>query len=778
MFIFYSFSFLAATCASATPATNSTIADFSASPVSGVVPLTVYFNDISTGNSTIQNWNWNFGDGSTSTEKNPTHTYNNAGKYTVKLTVQNTGGSYTATKSNYISVTNALRPPVAAFSASQSSGISPLTVVFTDKSTGSPASWSWNFGDRTYASIQNPTHIYYGVGTYTVSLTVTNTVGSNTSSSTINVSSVPAIVADFNSNVTSGRVPLNVQFNDLSTGNPTTWNWDFGDGTNSTLKNPLHIYQAIGTYTVSLRASNGTSVGFVTKTNYITAGNGLQAVFTAYPHQGVAPFTVQFNDTSMGTPTAWLWDFGDGNSSTLQNPTHLYTQAGSYAVKLTVTNNIGSNTSQTPLLVNVSSANTPVANFGANLTSGSAPLAVQFYDLSTGNPTEWEWDFNSDGQVDSNEQNPVYEFMYPGYYTVTLRAGNGTGWGNVTKINYITVGEGFQSNFTASPVEGGAPLQVQFTDSSVGNVTSWYWDFGDGTNSTDKNPTHMYSNLGSYSVTLNVSNSNQQSTLNLPDYIHVTGESDGSSSGGGGSDSSGTGSLIGAGGSPEPASNIAVKLQTQRYISAGNHIKFEFTKNATSLNFVEFDAKKTLGKTTTTIEQLKGRSILTPTDPVGKVYKYVNIWVGNNGTAIPGNIENATIEFMLSKAEIKMNETEKSTVILQRYEQGKWNSLNTFKIGEDDQYIYYQANTPGFSSFAITSAETMPIQENITPPTAFNISKPNNSYNDQLFIQGKQHVKSTATDSIDWSKYSSSIRFFVLFIVVLFIGLILREKRK
>ena len=105
-----------------------------------------------------------------------------------------------------------------------------------------------------------------------------------------------------------------------------------------------------------------------------------------------------------------------------------------------------------------------------------------------------------------------------------------------------------------------------------------------------------------------------------------------------------------------------MKLQTQRYIAAGNHIKFEFTKNATCIDCVEFDAKRTLGKTTTTIEQLKERSVLAPTDPEGKVYKYLNIWVGNSGIAIPENIENATVEFVISKAEIEMNETEEPTL--------------------------------------------------------------------------------------------------------------------
>jgi PGF-pre-PGF domain-containing protein len=262
----------------------------------------------------------------------------------------------------------------------------------------------------------------------------------------------------------------------------------------------------------------------------------------------------------------------------------------------------------------------------------------------------------------------------------------------------------------------------------------------------------------------------------LPGYITVTDTNGSSSSGGGGSVSTGTGSLAGTGGSPEPASNIAVKLQTQKYIAAGNHIKFEFTQGATCIDCVEFDAMRTLGKTTTTIEQLKERSVLAPADPAGKVYKYLNIWVGNSGIATSENIENATVKFVINKAEIEMNETEEPTIVLQRYEQGIWSPLNTIKTEEDEQYICYQANTPGFSTFAITSDEIKPIEEDVSQLNGKNVSQP--ILNNELSIQSKQPGKSEAAGNIDWSKYSGIIRFFILFIVVLFIGLALKEKRK
>jgi beta propeller repeat protein len=160
------------------------IADFSASPIYGKEPLKVAFSDKSTGKPALQKWS--FGDSTYSTTKNPMHTYNEAKKYTVSLTVKNAAGSSTATKSNCIVVT-ALTPPVASFSVPSASGKVPLTVKFTDKSKGSITSRSWNFGDKNTSTAQNPTHKYYKAGRYTVSLKVKNAAGTNTKTMSITV---------------------------------------------------------------------------------------------------------------------------------------------------------------------------------------------------------------------------------------------------------------------------------------------------------------------------------------------------------------------------------------------------------------------------------------------------------------------------------------------------------------------------------------------------------------------------------------------------------------
>jgi len=156
-------------------------AAFAGSPTSGMLPLEVAFTDQSTGGAT--SWSWTFGDGGTSTAQNPNHTYTSAGTYTVSLTVSNVYGSDDETKVNYITVTNP-PPPTAAFVGSPTNGYAPLTVGFTDQSTGGPTSWSWTFGDGGTSTAQNPSHQYASAGTYTVSLTATNTYGSDVETKT------------------------------------------------------------------------------------------------------------------------------------------------------------------------------------------------------------------------------------------------------------------------------------------------------------------------------------------------------------------------------------------------------------------------------------------------------------------------------------------------------------------------------------------------------------------------------------------------------------------
>jgi PKD repeat protein/subtilisin family serine protease len=160
-------------------------------------------------------------------------------------------------------------PPTADFSGSPTSGCVPLTVNFTDLSSGDITDWSWDFGDGGNSVLQNPSYIYQNPGTFTVSLTVTGPSGSDTETKTdyITVNDVPA--ADFSGSPTSGCAPLTVSFSDLSSGGPTSWSWDFGDGGSSLDQNPAYTFQNEGTFTVTLTASNACGSDIATKVDYI-----------------------------------------------------------------------------------------------------------------------------------------------------------------------------------------------------------------------------------------------------------------------------------------------------------------------------------------------------------------------------------------------------------------------------------------------------------------------------------------------------------------------------
>ena len=414
--------------------------------------------------------------------------------------------------------------PVASFVSNVNTGTAPLNVQFIDTTTNSPVSWAWSFGDGSTSATQSPVHTYSAAGTYTVTLTATNTAGSDTITQTgfIAISSAPtAPVASFASSVTAGTAPLSVQFVDSSTNSPTSWTWSFGDGGTSTVQNPAHTYSTEGTYTVTLTATNAGGSNTVTQAGYIVvsaASAAPVASFVSTVKTGTAPLSVQFVDSSTNSPTSWAWSFGDGNTSTLENPSHTYVTAGTYTVTLTATNAGGSNTVSNAGYITVTYV-VPVASFTSNVTSGTTPLYVAFTDTTTNSPTLWTWYFGDGGT--STEQNPIYEYTYAGTYTVTLTVANDAGSDTASTTGYITVTSVTSplASFTADVRSGTIPFTVQFTDTSSYTPTSWEWSFGDGSSSTEENPAHTYTTAGSYSVTLTATNAGGTNSATTSSYI-------------------------------------------------------------------------------------------------------------------------------------------------------------------------------------------------------------------------------------------------------------------
>jgi PKD repeat protein len=338
-------------------------------------------------------------------------------------------------------------------------------------------------------------------------------------------------VANITANVTSGVATLNVQFTGVSTGGEaTSWNWSFGDGTaNSTSQSPLHQYTTGGIYNVSLTVTNAFGSNTTTKTNYIKV---LATNFTGTPTTGTAPLSVAFNDTSTpyGNATTWAWNFGDGQQSTLQNITHVYTSAGSYNVTLNVTTDFTTGTKTATNYITVSNL-APAANFYGVPAWGSSPLDVSFYDISTnGTATSWEWQWG-DGTANGTTQNPTHQYTANGEYSVNMTATNAIGSSTKQRLAYIKVGTtgggggAMEAIFRSNTTGGIYPLPVQFTDLSTGGPETWNWSWGDATaNGTTQNPIHTYTGAGSYTVTLTVTNATQtpnSSTSSATNFIVV-----------------------------------------------------------------------------------------------------------------------------------------------------------------------------------------------------------------------------------------------------------------
>jgi PKD repeat protein/Zn-dependent protease len=246
-------------------------ADFYTSIQTGSTPLRTSFFDRSEGTLPLQ-YLWNFGDGTTSPERNPTHTYTANGNYTVTLTVKNSFGEDTRILPDFIAVGD---PPVPDFSATPPRGKIPLNVTFYDRTSGIPDSWVWDFGDGSSATLQNPTHTYLNPGVFSVTLLSGNKFGTGqiTKSGLINTGVVPEV--DFAAENRQGDPPLTVRFHDFSAGNPVSWSWDFGDGSTSREKDPVHTYTKEGSYTTSLHVKNAFGSDSLIRTDHIRVGNPL-----------------------------------------------------------------------------------------------------------------------------------------------------------------------------------------------------------------------------------------------------------------------------------------------------------------------------------------------------------------------------------------------------------------------------------------------------------------------------------------------------------------------
>jgi PKD repeat protein len=474
----------------------------------------------------VVSWFWDFDDvpsgvNNFSTEENPAHHFYTpvTKTYHVKLIVTDSLGC-----SDTLIGPVTVSKPVANFRV-ENSCIGEGTTFFDLSVSDSNfiASWSWDFGDPLSGSnsstLQNPVHIYNSAGDYFVILTVTNGNGCvATIGKTIHVSYPPSANWSY---IQPSCYPDATHFLDISvpqgTVPITNWLWDFGDGSTSTLKNPVHQYAAAGSYTVVLIVKNADSCqdDYSYQFNYYP---GPTAAFSHDPVLKCRKAVVTFNDLSVatfGNVSSWNWDFGDGSThSLIANPTHVYQTAGPFTVTLIVSDERGcSDTISHDILIN----ELPFPDFTADTAClGSSTL---FNNLTTGNDNSWLWDFGEPIQPllnNSTGKNPSHTYLNAGNFFVRLTVTNGNNCVKDT-LKKVTVVPLPVVNFSnSSPCSG---QLVQFTDQSIvyqGTIKHWHWDFGDplsGTSNTDttQNPTHVFSLATTYNVTLTIT-----STGNCP----------------------------------------------------------------------------------------------------------------------------------------------------------------------------------------------------------------------------------------------------------------------
>lgn len=393
----------------------------------------------------------------------------------------------------------------AAFTASTQQGCAPVIVQFNDASTGSPTWWRWDLGNGTVSFLQNPATTYFNPGTYSVKLVAGNDAhkDSVTLNGYITVHAQPAV--NFSASATSGCFPLPVQLSDLSdpgSGSISSWQWDFGDGVISTDQHPSHTYTSAGQFNISLRVRNSNGCEqTLTRTNYISLQNGVKAGFSfSSPNSCKAPSTIRFTNSSTGTGSLnYVWDFGDGQTSTEINPAHIYSANGTYTVKLIVRNATGC--ADSLIKVNTITIGNTNADFNtpAQICAGQ-PVTIS--NASVPAPGSSRWTF-SDGSS-STALHPVKTFAQAGSFSIKLVADFGNCKDSVTKVIQVIAKP--TAAFTATNVIGcKAPHTVDFTAQTPGAV-GYEWFFGDGSKGTEAAASHTYTANGSYAVKLVVTN--------------------------------------------------------------------------------------------------------------------------------------------------------------------------------------------------------------------------------------------------------------------------------
>ena len=535
------------------------VADFRANVTAGIAPLDVQFTDTSAGDG-VTSWQWIFSDdpGTVFTEQDPVHSFASTGTYTVNHSATNAAGTGWSNVTDYITVTSELPPaPAADFSADVTSGTAPLTVQFTDASTGSPTSWSWTFGDGGSSAEQSPSHTYSSAGTYTVNLTATNAGGSDSEEKTGYISvtapeartwTVGASGCDFtvlddalyNPSLNNGDTVLIYNGSYASTALVTKTITLTGEGADMVTIAPTGVsFSGAGTKVEGIRFNAGTTIAFSGADTLITHCN-----FTGFSTREsviISGQTITLDDNNFqNNPERFLSVSGSGHiisnnvfeaNGGLSNAATRFDGCSNVIItRNTFTNNtppaigLRCTTGNNSIYLNNFIGNSALYQFPTTPAPLPAAWNTASSDTRTGGmpfsgPLGNYYSSYSGADADHNG---VIDTAYTIGTNQTDNAPLAGPW--ETYFQGITAPA---SDFTANVTYGLAPLTVQFTDASTGHgITSYQWIFSDDPDQLfpEQDPVHTFMGPGSYEVRHSVTNAIGTGWSNVTDYIVVTNE--------------------------------------------------------------------------------------------------------------------------------------------------------------------------------------------------------------------------------------------------------------
>ncbi len=507
--------------------------NFKADSVKGCFPLSAKFTDLTKpGSGKLTKWTWSFGDAGGSNLQNPTYVFNKyIGSCNISLEVEDENNCRASlTKSNFITT---LSKPTPNFSADKKYFCTKSNeqICFTNLTQGTNLSYKWDFGNgmKSYAK-DTCVGLAKQIGSYNISLTAINGGACSSTTTMNNYIEINSFKANFKSDISEACISSPVSFTDLSSSTSgidkaQQWIWNFGDNKTSYEQNPTHIYSQPGVYTITLIAiSNNNCNDTLIKKNFITVKPSPTSLFKADITRACnAPLTVHFTDLSTGA-VSYLWNFGDGVTETIKNPTHIFQSNGIYNIMLKVTGSNGcSNSSFQNNLIKIKN---PSANFESDPKEGCIPLKVQFQNQTIDDlpltKIKWYLGFKN---ITSTETNPVVIFPDTGEFNISLSVVDSLGCkDSITKKKFIQTGKKY-ADFKVDKNSVCFNSKVQFTDLSGGGkyIDSWIWNFGKNEEqSSERNPLHLFNkDTGTFTVTLITKFNGCADTLVKKNYINV-----------------------------------------------------------------------------------------------------------------------------------------------------------------------------------------------------------------------------------------------------------------